>query len=395
MFDIVELKSVCNIHSGGTPSRLNSLFYNGSIKWAKISDLEKSGDGFIYDTEEYITNEGLKDIRNRIFEVDTLFLAMYGSVGKTAIAKDRMSCNQAILGITVNKTNLIDLKYLKYYFELTKEKLINSARGVALKNLSAGIIKDLEIPLPPLETQKHIAQVLDDAAALRDKTAQLLKEYDKLAQSIFLDMFGDPVKNSKKWQSKKLGSICGVGSSRRVFVDELVDEGIPFYRGKEIGILSENKSIGAELFITGKHYEQLRQETGIPKIGDLLMPSICPDGRIFRVNDEKPFYFKDGRVLWVKVDETKINSYYLRTFLKELFLVNFSKIASGTTFAELKIVELKKVNILCPPIELQNQFAEKMFLIDRQKEIAKQELKESQDLFNCLLQKAFKGELVK
>jgi type I restriction enzyme S subunit len=143
-----------------------------------------------------------------------------------------------------------------------------------------------------------------------------------------------------------------------------------------------------------EHYENLKKETGVPKIGDLLMPSICPDGRILRVNNNDPFYFKDGRVLWIKIDHLKINSFYLKTFLKELFYKNYSKIASGTTFAELKIVALKKIKFLEPPLSLQNEYAEKITLIEKQKELAKQELKESEDLFNCLLQKAFKGELV-
>ena len=113
MWNLIELNSVCNIKSGGTPSRKKSEFYGNEIKWAKISDLEKSGDGYIYDTEEKITKKGLENIRNRMFDKDTLFLAMYGSVGKTAITKNRMSCNQAILGITP-KDKEIDLKFLKY-----------------------------------------------------------------------------------------------------------------------------------------------------------------------------------------------------------------------------------------------------------------------------------------
>jgi type I restriction enzyme S subunit len=254
-------------------------------------------------------------------------------------------------------------------------------------------INKLEIPLPPLKTQQRIAGILDNAAALRDKTAQLLEEYDLLAQAIFLDMFGDPVLNPRGWEKKKLNNICGVGSSRRVFVKELVESGIPFYRGKEIGELSTGLTIQTDLFITQEHYNSLAAATGVPKIGDLLMPSICPDGRILSVETEEPFYFKDGRVLWIKTNQSKINSYYLKFFLRELFKANYYNIASGTTFAELKIVALKKIKTLVPPINLQNQFAEKIELIEQQKELAKQELQESEDLFNCLLQKAFKGEL--
>lgn len=330
---------------------------------------------------------------------DILITASTGSIkviGKNAFCEDDLNASFGAFCKVVRPKN-IHSSYLKHLFQSPQyfSYIQNVVNGANINNIKNEHIDNFKIPIPSLETQKRIAQILDDANALRDKTAQLLKEYDKLAQSIFLDMFGDPVTNSKKWQSKKLGSICGVGSSRRVFVHDLVEKGVPFYRGKEIGILSENNAISSELFITIKHYENLKKETGVPKIGDLLMPSICSDGRILRVSNNEPFYFKDGRVLWVKTEETTVNSYYLKTFLREVFLVNYSKIASGTTFAELKIVALKKINILLPAIELQNQFAEKIALIEEQKEFAKQELKESEDLFNCLLQKAFKGELVR
>ncbi|RXJ51089.1 restriction endonuclease subunit S [Gelidibacter gilvus] len=296
------------------------------------------------------------------------------------------------------KKDRVEPKYLHYLlyanhrFGVT-EMFQNKTTGIINLQLTRYVNK-LEIPLPPLKTQQRIAQILDDATALRDKTKQLLTEYDLLAQSIFLEMFGDPVINPKQWEKRLLNDICGVGSSRRVFVNELVDEGIPFYRGKEIGELSVGKPINPDLFITEDHYNVLKEATGVPKIGHLLMPSICPDGRILRIETEDPFYFKDGRVLWIKVNESNINSYYLTFFLRELFRTNYYNIASGTTFAELKIVALKKIKTIVPPIDIQNQFADKITLIEQQKELAQQELKESEDLFNCLLQKAFKGELV-
>ena len=206
-------------------------------------------------------------------------------------------------------------------------------------------------------------------------------------------MFGDPVRNPKGWEEIKLGNICGVGSSKRVFVDELVEDGIPFYRGTEVGKLGEGKSIIPKLFITKEHYERLKEHRGIPKKGDSLMPSICPDGRIWVVDDDKEFYFKDGRVLWVEVDSRKINSIYLRYHMKGSFFANYNNIASGTTFAELKIVALKKMNIFYPDIALQNQFAERVQAIEVQKAQAQASLAQAEDLFNSLLQRAFKGEL--
>ena len=151
----VKLEQLCKMQSGGTPSRKNIDYWdNGDILWAKISDLENSPDGYIYDTEEKITSIGLNSINNRFFPINTLFLAMYGSVGKVAISKKEMSTNQAILGINIIDEKVLDIKYLKFWFYNTKTELLDKAVGVALKNISLGLVKNLEIPLPPLATQR-------------------------------------------------------------------------------------------------------------------------------------------------------------------------------------------------------------------------------------------------
>jgi type I restriction enzyme, S subunit len=289
----------------------------------------------------------------------------------------------------------IELPYFYYYLQTNyfTKQIQRLITGSAQLNFGPSHMRKIEVLLPPIDQQKKIANILDAADAYRQKTKALNKKYDELTQSLFLDMFGDPVTNPKGWEEIKLGNICGVGSSKRVFVDELVEDGIPFYRGTEVGKLGEGKSIIPKLFITKEHYERLKEHRGIPKKGDLLMPSICPDGRIWVVDDDKEFYFKDGRVLWVEVDSRKINSIYLRYHMKGSFFANYNNIASGTTFAELKIVALKKMNIFYPDIALQNQFAERVKAIEVQKAQAQASLAQAEDLFNSLLQRAFKGEL--
>ena len=404
MIELKELRTVCHLKNGFAFKSEDYVEFSKTVS-LRMSNIRPGGsfdseynlrflpDNFKEKYSEYLLNDGdlviaMTDLANdpKILGVPTIV----ETNGKNWLL------NQRVGKLEIKDNLKADKTYLKYILNhpIHKNYYKMFAGGGLQINVGKNEILSIKIPLPQLETQKKTAQILDDAAALRNKTEQLLKEYDALTQSIFLDMFGDPVKNPKAWKSKKLGDICDIGSSRRVFVDELVEEGIPFYRGKEIGELSTKKSIKSELFISTEHYENLKRETGVPKIGDLLMPSICPDGRILRVNNNDPFYFKDGRVLWIKIDNLKINSFYLKTFLKELFYTNYSKIASGTTFAELKIVALKKIKFLEPPLSLQNEYAEKIALIEKQKELAKQELKESDDLFNCLLQKAFKGELV-
>lgn len=183
--------------------------------------------------------------------------------------------------------------------------------------------------------------------------------------------------------------IAEVGSSKRVFVEELQDSGIPFYRGTEVGALAEGKEISPELFITEQHYTELCEATGAPQIGDLLMPSICPDGRIWIVNTDEPFYFKDGRVLWVHAIDRSYDPVFLLYTLKDRIMTDYSSIASGTTFAELKIFALKQCSIFDVPLALQHHFAAFVAQTDQQKLTIQESLGKLELMKKALMQKYF------
>ena len=195
--------------------------------------------------------------------------------------------------------------------------------------------------------------------------------------------------NPKKWNICNLEEIAEVGSSKRVFVEELKETGIPFYRGTEVGALAEGKSITPELFITQEHYQELCQAAGVPRKGDLLMPSICPDGRIWVVNSDEPFYFKDGRVLWVHNINERFNPIFLLYTLKDRIMTDYNSIASGTTFAELKIFSLKKCRIFDVSLELQNKFADFVEQKEKTKASISQSLEKLETLKKALMQEYF------
>ena len=280
-----------------------------------------------------------------------------------------------------------DIKFLFYYMSTI------SVDTDLHKRYWISKYADMQIPLPPLPVQQQISDVLDRASALIEKRKAQIDKLDLLVKSQFIEMFGDPVTNPKGWEKDRLGDIADVGSSKRVFVEELVDEGIPFYRGTEIGAMATGDTILPTLFITQEHYERLRDATGVPQIGDLLMPSICPDGRIWRVNTNSPFYFKDGRVLWVHFKETTFNDTYLLYALKERIIADYSSIASGTTFAELKIFSLKNVCVLMPPAKLQKQFVDFVQTVEAKKSLLQQSLAKMELNYKSLMQKCFKGEI--
>ena len=385
----VEFQDIASFNSGFAFS--SSDYKNNGTKIIRIQNLGNNKDEkFVYWDKQY-------DKKYLIKEGD-LLLSLSGTIpvsfkihewkGEDALL------NQRILKINLSE-HLVDKKYIKY---AVFKGLINvyskakSTTGIA--NVGIGTVRSLKIILPPLPTQKKIVSILENL----EKVKEWRKEADELTKdflkSVFLEMFGDLISNPKGGELKKLGKLSSVGSSKRVFVNELVDEGVPFYRGTEVGALSVGENISPKLFITEEHYSKLKEYTGVPTIGDLLLPSICFDGRIWRVDTENPFYFKDGRVLWIHLENSDIDSTYLQYLLSEKFVRDYHQIASGTTFAELKIFALKNIDIQLPPIELQNKFASIAKEVEAMKEQQKNSKNQIDDLFNALMQKAFKGELV-
>lgn len=387
------------MQSGGTPSRGKSEYYNGSIPWSKISDLEKSNDGYIYETEEHITTEGLKSINNRFFKKGTLLLAMYGSVGKTAIAKIDLSTNQAILGINLKDETKLDIRYLRFWFTTIKEQLLNRAVGAALANISLGIVKDLEIPLPPLQTQQKIAAILDKSDELRQYNKQLIEKYDALTQSLFLDMFGDPVKNEKGWEIITFTKILSkIESGWSPVCENKPRKSIQEWAVFKLGSVSygnynskENKKYEFEVPLSKLECEV--------KKGDLLFTRKntyhMVGTTVFVYETEPRLILPDTvfRLIYLKEKTNPLFLYYLLNHNK--FIAEVQSLASGTSGSMPNISKAKLLSkeTILPPVDLQNQFAERVQLIETQKQQAQEALAKSEGLFQSLLQRAFKGEL--
>lgn len=391
-WELVRLGDLADVQAGGTPKRGNSDYWkNGTIPWVKISDLTGNG---VFETEEFITTIGLEESSTKIFPVGTILFTIFATLGEVDVLHIDAATNQAIAGINVLNAMDVDGRYLANYLKSIKHKTIELGRGVAQNNINLSILRDILIPLPPFKQQRQIADMFDRASALINKRKAQMDKLDLLVKSRFIEMFGDPVMNPQGWKEECLGDIAKVGSSKRVFVEELVDEGIPFYRGTEIGALATGQEITPSLFITKEHYNHLKAAMGVPGIGDLLMPSICPDGRIWRVDTLEPFYFKDGRVLWVRFTEaTNFDDTYLLYALKQRIIADYVNIASGTTFAELKIFSLKKVRVLLPPISLQIRFAIFVQQIETQKLLLQRSLDKLEQHFKSLMQKCLRGEV--
>ena len=282
--------------------------------------------------------------------------------------ENKFVCNNFILALRLKNT--INSKFLFYQIQFKYESnqfsaCFNKTTGIQNLKVKDYLAKEIKIYSP--EEQEKIVKELDTVRSTINKNKQILEKYDTLIKSRFIEMFGDILAGKYKFETRKLGEISEVGSSHRVFTTEFVEHGIPFYRGTEIGELANGKIPQKTYYISEEHYQRLIAQDSKPQIGDLLMPSICNKGQVWMVDTEEPFYYKDGRVLSISPNREIYNSKYLQYFMREKTLVEYPKLGSGSTFAEFKIFLLKDIDILTPPLSLQNDFASFVQQIDKSK----------------------------
>jgi restriction endonuclease S subunit len=307
--------------------------------------------------------------------------------------------NQRAGKLIVKDPTLADKNYLRYILNhpIHRNYYKMFAGGGLQINVGKKEILGVKIPIPPLKTQQRIAGILDNAAALRDKTAQLLTEYDLLAQSVFLEMFGDSYHNPKQFELVKINS----------FIDKLesgksVNSTNEEYTSGEIGIL-KTSCVYDGIFDFSKakiiKESELNQAKLNPKHDSIIVSRMNTEelvGKSAYVHrDHKNLFLPDRLWQTSKTDIEHSVLWLSYAISQKSFMRSISRVATGTS-GSMKNVSQKKflgLKIINPPIALQNQFAEKIALIEQQKALAKQELQESEDLFNCLLQQAFKGEL--
>ena len=202
-------------------------------------------------------------------------------------------------------------------------------------------------------------------------------------------MFGDVDTSNSPYNVCKLNDVANVGSSHRVFTTEFVEKGIPFYRGTEIGELANGKIPANPYYISLEHYQRLASDSTKPKIGDLLMPSICSKGQVWMVDTDEPFYYKDGRVLCISPNLSVFNPLYLLHFMRFKTEIEYQKLDTGPTFSEFKIFILKNFDVIVPPLSIQNEFAEFVKLTDKSKFIVQKQIEDLQELLDSKMDEYF------
>ena len=361
--------------------------FGGDSVWLLNLDMVEQNTGKIIDY--YYTNQcGNSTIA--FDENHVLYSKLRPNLNKVVCPNRKGFATSELLPLLPDNT-VLTKEYLAEYLRspFFVNWAVSKTAGAKMPRLAPKDLLNKSIPLPPLETQNQIAANLDKVTHTIDLCNAILEKLDLLVKSRFIELFGDVKTGVYKFETRKLGEVAVVGSSHRVFTTEFVENGVPFYRGTEIGELANGIKPENPYRITKEHYDRLASDETKPQIGDLLMPSICNKGQVWMVDTNEPFYYKDGRVLCISPNRELFNCKYLEQFMREKTLVEYPKLGSGSTFAEFKIFLLKDIDVLIPPIELQDQFAAFVEQTDKSKSAVKQVLEKAETLKKALMQEYF------
>ena len=286
-----------------------------------------------------------------------------------------------------------DLRFL-YYLLLTLD-LPSLAKGVK-PGINRNEVYALSVHVPPLHEQQRIANILDQAfagiATAKANAEKNLQNARALFESYLQSVFSQ---RGEGWAEKALEELGIITSSKRIFKNEYVESGVPFYRTKEIKELANGRAITTELFISEGRYNEIKEKFGVPNQGDILITAIGTIGEIYVVTGARDFYFKDGNVLWLK-EFTTTNSYYLKYALIS-FVESLNKMAHGSAYSALPIQRLNIHRIFVPSLKEQEAIvsqldglSEKTRLLES---IYQQKLAVLDELKKFLLHQAFSGQL--
>lgn len=385
MMEYKKLGNICNIVSGGTPSRSKSQYWdNGNIPWIKIRDIKSK---YIEDSEEFITIEGLNNSSAKLLTKGTVLYTIFATLGEVGILKIDACANQAIAGLTVKDETKILPEYLYYYLKSKKNIVNKLGRGVAQNNINLSMLKEFEIEVIDIVKQNNIIKTLNYVDDIIKFKSLELKQLNELVKARFVELFGTLDNPTFNYNKSTLGELCYkitdgkhggcslIQGSNRYFVGarEIYDDKVHYENAPEISVDDFEKD-----------YRRCNVE-----VGDFLIVNTgATIGKSAIATDKRTKHtLLQKSVALLKLNQDLLNP----EFLKWCYRINTRMylVESSSAQPNLLLSKIKATEIYVPPIELQNQFADFVKEVDKSRLEVQKSLKKTQELFDSLMQKYF------
>ena len=379
-WEVKKLGEVCEVLNGFAFK--SDKYVEDGVRVIRITNVQH---GYIEDNDpKFYPIDECERLKQYMLKEQDLLMSLTGNVGRVGLLDNKFlpaALNQRVACLRI-KDKSVELKYLFHHLnsELFETRCIQSAKGIAQKNMSTEWLKEYSIPIPPLPEQSRIVEELDLLSNIIEKKRQQLSELDNLAQSIFYDMFGDPVTNEKGWEVKRLDMIvskdCPI-SYGIVQPGEDVMDGIPIVRPIDLidtyvrvyGLKKTKEEISKAYKRTILRGDELllcvRGTTGLSALATEELKGCNVTRGIV------PLFFDDN------------NRWFIYLLLKQKSMLRIiGELTYGIALKQINIKDLRSLPIILPPLNLQQLFAQKIEAIEKQKALIKQSIAETEELFN-------------
>ena len=384
-WETVRLGDVCEIGDGlhGTPK------YDEHGEYYFINGTNLSNGRIIFDEKTKRVDENTYK-KYRIEFGNTLLMSINGTIGNIAYyADEKIVLGKSAAYITTKTPNL-NLTYLSHYLQsaTAKQYYENNLTGSTIKNLGLKVLRSFELPIPPLDIQRRIAETLDKVTELIILRKTQLEKLDELVKARFVELFGDPEKNTFSWKEEELSEHLTVIGGYAFKSEQFSEEGIPVLR---IGNINSGFFKPVNL-VYWEDDDALSRYKMYP--GDLVMSltgTVGKDdyGNVCILGNDYDVYYLNQRNAKLELQDT-MNKYYLSMLMKfEPIKKKLTGISRGVRQANISNKDILNLSVPIPPIELQNQFATFVEQTDKSKVIIQQSLDTLETLKKSLMQEYF------
>lgn len=386
-FPVSTLGELCSISIGRTPPRQKSQYWGPGFPWLSIADMSQGRN--LSRTKEEITEAAAREVMGAPARPGTVALSFKLSIGKVGIITKPMYTNEAIATLPIKDPKILDGEYL--YWALQSANLLKETDDAVMgKTLNKAKLARVRLSLPPIEQQRRIVHVLDQADELRTKRRQAIALLCDLEQSIFLNMFGNEQKIFQQWPSKPLGDLLDFLTSgsrgwARFYVDSPGDKFIRIQNVRKNELVLDDLA-----FVLPPDTKEATRTQVMP--GDVVLSITADLGRTAVIPDNIGRAFINQHLSILRT--SKIEPHFLSAYLaspsgqEQIHRRNRQGVKAGLNFDDIR-----SFSIPIPPIEAQRRLSDLLHQTRKLREYHRFELAKLDELLVALQAKAFRGEL--
>ncbi len=390
-FSVMALSECCEIISGATPSTSVEEYWDGEICWATPKDLSDLKNHYISNTPRKLSQQGLRSCAASVLPTNSVLFSSRAPIGHVAINTVPMATNQGFKSF-IPQADLLDAKFLFHWLKANRPYLENLGVGATFKEVSKAIVAKIQVPVPPLVEQRRIAAILDQADALRAKRREALAQLDSLAQSIFIEMFGNqlPTTGAGTPLSKLVEINPKITPSERECLAEKMVTFLPM-----ASISDKEKRV---LTVEKRPYREVSKGYTPFKVGDVLLAKITPcyeNGKLAIVEGvPTEFGFGSTEFHVFRPDTAELGLFVFHLLQLDWIAAAGAKAMKGAAGQKRVPADFFGNLTIRPPQASQLAiFANRISVINNLKANCRNALEELDALFSSLKNRAFRGEL--